>query len=112
MNSHTQKPLNISVSDIKAQSLQKQVDLIGHALTIFCLDSNVQHRDTLKNDAQQLVRMLDELEQSNQRKTSLFNVLAKGTRRVIAERVTFDKAMQYQGHKNLVIKFSGMEVSA
>jgi len=52
--------------------------------------------------------MLDEIEQNNQRKTSIFNVLAKGTRRVIAERVGFNQAIQYP---NAIVKFAGMEVA-
>ena len=49
--------------------------------------------------------MLDEIEQNNIRKTSLFNVLTKGTRRVIAEKVSFNQAKQYP---DAVIKFSEM----
>ncbi|MCF7970822.1 MAG: hypothetical protein K9L22_06620 [Methylococcaceae bacterium] len=119
MLNHAQNPLTISVSTTKQNSLQKQVEIIGYSLDSFCLDSSINARVTLKADALELVRMLDEMStvrhcveplplKIQECKTSLFNVLAKGTRRVIADRVTFDKAMQYQGHNDLVIKFAGM----
>ncbi len=41
------------------------------------------------------------------KKTSRFNILDK-SKQVIAERVTFDQARQYQ---NCIVKFSGMEVA-
>jgi len=107
MNNPAQKPLNISVSDTKAQSLHKQVEIISHALNIFCLESSNNNQEALKRDALELVRMLDEIK-STQRKTSRFNVLDK-SRQMIAERVTFDQAKQYQ---DCIVKFAGMEVAA
>lgn len=103
---HTKKnQLTLSVSEIKKQSLQKQLEIISHALTIFCLDSSKINKDLLKNPALELVRLLDEIEHDNQRKTSRFNVLAKGSKNLIAERVTFNQATQYP---DSVIKFAGM----
>lgn len=71
---------------------------------------NARYFSTLGGaDALELARMLDEIQQNNQRMTSLFNVLTKGTRRVIANSVTFDKASQYH---NCIVKLAGMEVGA
>jgi len=111
-NSPKQNPLTNPVSETKQKSLLAQVSIIRSAINIHGITQTQENFNTLKADSLELVRMLDEIEQNNKRKTSLFNVLAKGTRRVIADRVTFDKAIQYQGHKNLVIKFAGMGVSA
>ncbi|OQK18007.1 hypothetical protein AU255_09165 [Methyloprofundus sedimenti] len=108
MLNYTQNPHNISVSAIKKQSIQKQLEIISQALTIFCFDSSKINKDQLKQDALELARMLDEIEHDNQRKTSRFNVLAKGTRRLIAERVTFNQAKQYP---DCIVKFSCMEAS-
>lgn len=102
-----QLTISISVSTTKQNSLKKQVEIIGYSLDSFCLDSNALARATLKADALELVRMLNEIEQNNQRKTSLFNVLAKDTRRLIAEKVSFNQAKQYPG---CIVKFSCMEV--
>jgi len=108
-NSPKQNPPTKSVSETKQKSLLAQVSIIRSAINIHGITQTQENFNTLKADALELVRMLDEIEQNNQRKTSLFNVLAKGTRHVIADRVTFDKAIQYQGHNDLVIKFAGME---
>ncbi|OQK16742.1 hypothetical protein AU255_02210 [Methyloprofundus sedimenti] len=93
--SNTQKPLTISVSETKQKTLHIQAEIIGYSIESFCLDSNTNTLTTLKNDALELVRLLDEIDHNNQRKTSLFNVLSKGTKRLIAERVTFNQARQY-----------------
>jgi len=59
---HTkQNPLNNSVSTTKQNSLYKQVDMIGYSLNSFCLNSDTNTLATLKNDALELVRMLDDL---------------------------------------------------
>jgi len=106
MNTYAQNPLNISVSEIKKQSLQKQAEIINHALSIFCMNANGSNRNSLKNDALELVRMLDDLPTS--KSSSRFNVLNK-SKKLIAERIPFDQARQYQ---DCIVKFSGMEVSA
>jgi len=111
-NSPKQNPLTNPVSETKQKSLLAQVSIIRSAINIHGITQTQENFNTLKVDALELVRMLEEIEQNNKRKTSLFNVLAKGTRRVIADRVTFDKAMQYQDHENLIIKFAGMGVVA
>jgi len=105
MLNHTQKPLTISVSTTKQNSLYKQADMIGYSLNSFCLNSDTNTLATLKADALELVRMLDELEQNTPRKTSLFNVLAKDTRQLIAEKVSFKQAKQYP---DAIVKFSCM----
>jgi len=111
-NSPKQNPLTNPVSETKHKSLLAQVSIIRSAINIHGITQTQENFNTLKADALELVRMLEEIEQNNKRKTSLFNVLAKGTRRVIADRVTFDKALEYQEHNNTVIKFAGMGVSA
>ncbi len=100
-----QKPLTIHVSHIKQQSLQKQVEIISSSLDSFCCDAHTKARAILKADALELVRMLDELEQNTPRKTSLFNVLAKDTRQLIAKQVSFNQAKQYP---DAIVKFSCM----
>ena len=104
----TQNPLTISVSEIKQQSLQKQAEITSHALDIFCTEPNQSTRSALKHDALELVRMLDGLPNDLPRKTSRFNVLSR-TKQLIADRVTFDQAKQYQ---DCIIKFAGMGVQA
>ncbi len=104
MLNHTQKPLTLSVSDIKQQSLHKQAEIIGHALNIFCLEPNISNKDTIKHDVMELLRMLDDLPKK-QASQSRFNVLNKA-KQLVAERVPFDQAKQYQG---CIIKFAGME---
>ena len=91
----TQKPLTISVSPIKQQSLRKQVEIISSSLDSFCCDTHTKTHTTLKADALELVRMLNDIEQNTPRKTSLFNVLAKDKKRLIAEKVSFNQAKQY-----------------
>jgi len=117
---HTkQNPLTIPVSTTKQNSLHKQVEIIGYSLDSFCLDSNTNTRATLKADALELVRMLNELDtvqhcvepthiNTQERKTSLFNVLAKGTKRVIAYKIPFERAIQCHKKNQTVIKFAGM----
>ncbi len=65
MLNHTQNPLNISVSEIKQNSLKKQHEIIGHALDIFCTEFSESNKSALKHDA------------------------------LVAERVTFDQAKHY-----------------
>ena len=109
MNTRAQNPLTISVSETKQQSLKKQHEIIGYALDIFCTEPSERNRSALKHDALELVRMLDDLSNDLPRKTSRFNVLNEA-KQLIAERVTFDQAKQYQG---CIVKFAGMsEVSA
>jgi hypothetical protein len=105
-NSPKQNPLTNSVSETKQKSLLAQVSIIRSAINIHGLTQTQENFNTLKSDALELVRMLDEIEQNNKRKTSLFNVLAKGTRRVIAEKISFNQAKQYP---DAVVKFAGME---
>jgi len=109
MLNHTQNQLTLSVSETKQKSLFAQVSIIRSAINIHGITQTQENFNTLKADALELVRMLDEIEQNNQRKTSLFNVLAKGTRRVIAERVGFNQAIQYP---NAIVKFAGMELAS
>jgi hypothetical protein len=106
-NSPKQNPLTKSVSETKQKSLLAQVSIIRNAINIHGITQTQANFNTLKADALELMRMLDEIERNNQRKTSIFNVLAKGTRRVIAERVGFNQAIQYP---DAVVKFAGMEV--
>jgi len=94
----------VTVSPTKAKSLHKQHDIIGHSLEIFCLEPNEINRAGLKVDTLELARMLDDLPPSP-KKTSCFNVLSR-TRKLIAERVPFNQAMQYQ---DCIVKFAGME---
>jgi len=119
MLNHATNPLTISVSTTKQNSLHKQVEIIGYSLDSFCLDSNTNTRATLKADALELVRMLNELDtarhdvepthlKTQERKTSLFNVLAKGTKRVIAYKIPFERAIQCHKQNQTVIKFAGM----
>ena len=66
MATHTQNPINqntltLSVSHIKQQSLQKQYEIIRHALAIFCIDSTQDNLHSLKNNVLKLARMLDEI---------------------------------------------------
>jgi len=103
----TKNQLTLPVSETKQKSLLAQVSIIRSAINIHGITQTQENFNTLKSDALELVRMLDEIEQNNQHKTSIFNVLAKGTRRVIAERVGFNQAIQYP---NAVVKFAGMEV--
>jgi len=107
-NSPKQNPLTKSVSETKLKSLLAQVSIIRSAINIHGITQTQKNFNTLKADAAELVRMLDEIEQNNQRKTSIFNVLVKGTRRVIAELVGFNQAIQYP---NAIVKFAGMEVA-
>jgi len=107
-NSPKQNPLTKSVSETKQKSLLAQVSIIRSDINLHGLTQTQENFNTLKSDALELVRMLDEIEQNNKRKTSLFNVLAKGTRRVIAERVGFNQAIQYP---NAIVKFAGMGVA-
>jgi len=109
MLNHTPKTLTFSVSETKQKTLLAQVSIIRSAINIHGLTQTQENFSTLKADALELVRMLDEIEQNNKRKTSLFNVLAKGTRRVIAERVGFNQAIQYP---NAIVKFAGMELAS
>ena len=107
-NSPKQNPLTKSVSETKQKSLLAQVSIIRSAINIHGITQTKENFNILKADALELVRMLDEIEHNNQRKTSIFNVLAKGTRRVIAGRVGFNQAIQYP---NAIVKFAGMEVA-
>jgi len=98
--------LNLSVSEVKKQSLQKQAEIIGHALNIFCLDPNTTSKDSLKKDALELVRMLDDL--PILKKQSRFNIFASDTKKVIADNLSYSQAMQYRDPKKHVIKFAYM----
>lgn len=96
----------VTVSPTKAKSLHMQHEIIGHALTIFCLTPNEINRAGVKSDAVELIRMLDDLP-TTPPKTSRFNVL-NSTKKLIAKRVSYDQAMQYQ---DCIVKFAGMEYS-
>ena len=113
MNTHAQNPLTLSVSEIKQQSLLKQVEIISHAVNIFYLDSTTTNKGALKADALELVRMLEEIEHDSQQKTSRFNVLNKA-KQLIAEQVPFESAMSIRNGLNgqCLVKYSGQEVEA
>ena len=96
----------ITVSPTKHNSLQKQHEIIGHALTIFAMSNTQENRLTAAQDTIELVRMLQDLP-NDLRSTSRFNVLDKA-KKLIAERVPFEQARQYQ---ECIIKFSCMEVA-
>ena len=97
----------VSVSPTKAKSLHRQHEIIGHALTIFCLNPNETNRAGLKSDAVELIRMLDDLP-TTPPKTSRFNILTK-SKQVIAKRIPYEQAIQYQ---DVSLKFAGMEYSS
>lgn len=94
----------ITVNPIKHKSLKKQHEIIGHALSIFEISNTQENRLKAAQDTIELVRMLQDLN-NDQSRTSRFNVLNKA-KQVIAERVPFDQAKQYQ---NCIIKFACME---
>ncbi len=98
----------ISVSPIKHQSLKKQHEIIGHSLAIFENISTQNNRLTAAQDTIELVRMLQDITNDLSR-NSRFNVyVLNKAKKLIAERVSFDQALQYE---NCVIKFACMEVA-
>ena len=98
----------IPVSPIKHESLKKQHDIIGHSLAIFGFSNTQETRLTAAQDTIELVRMLQDLSNDLSR-ISRFNVyVLDKAKKLIAERVSFDQALQYE---NCVIKFACMEVA-
>jgi hypothetical protein len=59
---HAKNPLTLSVSETKLKSLLAQVSIIRSAINIHGITQTQENFNTLKSDALELVRMLDEIE--------------------------------------------------
>ena len=116
-------PLNNSVSDTEQQVIEfsQIIGTIQESNAVFThgLATYIDRLDKSVGDLtlSEMVALISEHKESFNRestkpkskpKTSLFNVLTKRSKRVIADRVSFEKAMQYSENDAYLIKFAGM----
>jgi len=122
MTNHAQKPLTIPVSHIKDPVLLDNIinEIFRTIGTCQFTEKNALEYgelsrlevESLKRDAEYLIIACDKALRTprppKHTLTSRFNVLAKGTRRLLVSRVTFEQAIQCHAYENTVIKFAGM----
>ena len=116
-------PLNNSVSNTEQQLIEfsQIIGTIQESNAVFThgLATYIDRLDKSVGDLtlSEIVALISEYKDSFNReskkpkskpKTSLFNVLTKRNKRVIADRVSFEKALQYSENDAYLIKFAGM----